>query len=603
MSLVRSIADIYPLTGPIEAELHVPGSKSFTNRALVIASLADGISTLTGYSNSNDSLLLINILKLFGIDISVEKDLITIKGNSGKFKEFHGKIDVEDAGTVMRFLTALCCIIPGEIILEGSSRMHQRPISGLVDALKQLGANITYLGESGCPPLKIKGGNLQGGKVKMDASHSSQFISALLMIAPVLNSDLEIISESEIASAPYIEMTISTMKEFGANVEANPRKHSIKAGSIYKPTNYAIEGDASSASYFFALAAITQSTIRVNNISPSSLQGDVKFAGLLEQMGCKVTNGENYIEVTGTNELRGITADMKHMQDVAQTLAVVAAFANEDTMITGVKNLQLKEAQRLTALQKELLRMGIKSTIGADHIMIRGGQPHGALIRTSNDHRMAMAFAIAGAKIPGMQIESPEVVRKSFPEFWQKLGETGLKTQLAEKPMNIVLIGYMGAGKTTIAELLSKQTGLPLIETDSETLALSGLASISEIFENHGETHFRQLENKAVTAASIKTGVIISCGGGVVMNYDNIAALRKHGKIIYLAASFDTIKQRLNNQDSRPLFKDEMMANLLYQIRLPLYTQYADEVIQTDTLTPAEIANIIASKITLKSAK
>ncbi len=247
--------------------------------------------------------------------------------------------------------------------------------------------------------------------------------------------------------------------------------------------------------------------------------------------------------------------------------------------------------------------MGIKSTIGADHIMIRGGQPHGALVRTSNDHRMAMAFAIAGAKVPDMQIESPEVVSKSFPEFWQKLGEIGIKIQQAEEPMNIVLIGYMGAGKTTVAELLSKQTALPLIETDSEAIVLSGLASVSEIFEKHGEAHFRQLENKAVTEASRKTGSIISCGGGVVMSYDNIAALRKSGKIIYLAASFDTIKQRLNNSNSRPLFKDELMANMLYQIRLPLYTQYADEVIQTDKLSPAEIANIIASKTTLRSAQ
>ncbi len=603
MSLVRSIATIHPLNGAIKAQIIVPGSKSFTNRALIIASLANGTSTLSGYSNSNDSLLLINILKLFGIDILIEKDLITIKGNPGKFKEFIGKIDVEDAGTVMRFLTALCCIIPGEIILEGSSRMHQRPIKGLVDALKQLGTDITYLGEEGFPPLKIKGGPLDGGKVEMDASKSSQFISALLMIAPVLNPHLEIVTEGEIASAPYIEMTISAMKQFGLSVEANAGKYSIKGGSGYTSTNYLVEGDASSASYFFALAALTQSTIRVNNISPTSLQGDVKFADLLLQMGCQVTKGENYIEVIGTNELHGIMADMKDMQDVAQTLAVVAAFADGDTTITGVKNLEIKETKRLSALQKELLRMGIKSTIGVDHIMIKGGQPNGTLIRTHNDHRMAMAFAIAGAKTPDMQIESPEVVSKSFPEFWQKLSETGIKTQHAEEPMNIVLIGYMGAGKTTVAKLLSEQTGLPLIETDSEIVAQSGLGSVGEIFEQKGETYFRELEKKAVTEASLKTEVIISCGGGVVMSYDNIAALRKFGKIIYLAASFDIIKERLNNTDSRPLFKDEPMAQLLYQIRLPLYTQYADEVIQTDKLSPTEIANIIASKIKLKSAK
>jgi 3-phosphoshikimate 1-carboxyvinyltransferase len=595
--LKKNIAVIHPLANPVNAAVNVPGSKSFTNRALLIASLAQGRTTLTGVSDANDSLLLINIIKQLGIGITISENTISIEGTGGKLIEFTGKINVGDSGTVMRFLTALCCLIPGEIILEGSARMHQRPIKGLVDALQSLGAQITYLGEDGYPPLKIKGGNLIGGKVEIDGSQSSQFISALLMISPFLKSDLEIILKKEIASASYIEMTISTMKQFGVNVEANSGKYSIKVGSGYSPTNNAIEGDASSASYFCALAAITQSTIRVNNISPSSLQGDVKFAGLLEQMGCKVTRGENYIEVTGGKELKGISVDMKNMQDVAQTMAVVAAFAKGDTIITGLKNLEIKETQRLTALQKELLRMGIKSTIGADHIMIKGGLPHGALIRTSNDHRMAMAFAVAGGKIPGMQIESPEVVGKSFPEFWQKLGETCIKIEHMEKPMNIVLIGYMGAGKTTVAKLLSEQTGLPLIETDLETISLSGLASVNEIFEQQGEAVFRQLEKRAIAAASLKTGLLISCGGGAVMNYDNIAALRKSGKIIYLAASFNTIVQRLSNTDSRPLFKDESMANLLYQIRLPLYTQYADEVIQTDKLSPSEIANIIISKI------
>jgi 3-phosphoshikimate 1-carboxyvinyltransferase len=602
MPAVRNIARVQPLVEPVTAQINISGSKSFTNRALIIAFLANGTSTLQGCSNSNDSLLLIKILRQLGGDIIRNGTAIIVKGNGGKFKEFSGKINVEDAGTVMRFLTALCCFIPGEIILESSERMHKRPIKGLVDGLLQLGADITYLGESGFPPIKIKGGMLHGGKVNMDASSSSQFISALLMITPLLNSDIEINAIGEIASAPYIDMTLSVMKYFGVSVQQEPRKYFIKAGSAYTSTNYTVEADASSASYFFALAAITQSTIRVNSLSPLSLQGDVKFIDLLEQMGCKISKRENYMEVTGTNELHGIKTDMKDMQDVAQTLAVVAAFANGDTTITGVKNLEIKETKRLTALQKELLRMGIKSTIGADYIIIKGGLPNGALIRTSNDHRMAMAFAIAGAKIPYMQIESPEVVSKSFPEFWQKLGETGIKTQHTEEPMNIVLIGYMGAGKTTVAKLLSELTGLPLVETDSETIALSGLESVSEIFEQKGEAYFRQLENKAVTAASLKTGLIISCGGGIVMKYDNIAALRKFGKIIYLAASFNTITQRLNNSDSRPLFIDEAMAHLLYQIRLPLYTQYADEVIQTDKLSPSEIVNIIASKINLRSA-
>lgn len=587
----KNIARVHPLTEPIRAQINIPGSKSYTNRALIIASLAEGVSTLSGYSRSNDSFLLIKILKRLGVGILLDGNTITVKGDGGKFKEFNGKINVEDAGTAMRFLTALCCLIPGEIILEGSQRMHQRPIKGLVDALLQLGVNITYLGESGFPPIKIKGGNLHGGKVAIDASLSSQFISALMMIAPSLPSGLEITVTGEIASTPYIDMSISVMKHFGASIEQKPGKYFIKGGSAYTSANYIIEGDASSASYFFALAALTQSTIRVKNLSPSSLQGDVMFVNLLEQIGCKVVKAENYIEVSGTKELCSISVDMKDMPDVAQTLAMVAAFAKGKTILTGLKNLEIKETKRLTAIQKELTKIGIACESDGEQITIQGGNPKGALIHTYNDHRMAMAFAIAGARVKGLFIESPEVVKKSFPDFWNTLKEIGVKVDIEKAVNNIVVIGFMGAGKTTISKLLGNKSGLKVIETDDEIIKRSGFESVKEIFDKKGETYFREIENKVIADCAGKSNCIISCGGGVIANIENVRLLKESGKIIFLSASFETILKRLKHQDSRPLFNHG--AKELYQKRLPLYKSCADKIIVTDSLKPEEVAEQI----------
>lgn len=591
------IAFVHPLNKPVKVQITVSGSKSYTNRALIIASLAKGKSILHNCSDSNDSLLLIKALQLLGIEIEQDKNKITVKGNGGKFKEFNGKLNVGDAGTVMRFLTALCCFVPGEIILEGSSRMYQRPIKGLVDALLQLGANINYLGEPGYPPIKIKGGNLHGGKVEIDASQSSQFISALLMIAPVLDSDLEIITKKEIAATPYIDMTISAMERFGIPVEKQPGKYLIKKDSTYNAANYSIEGDASSASYLFALAAITQSTIRVNNLSASSLQGDIKFAGLLEQMGCKVSKGENYIEIKGTNELDGINVDMKNMQDVAPTLAVIAAFAKGATILTGLKNLEIKETKRLTTLQSELTKMGIECSTDGEQIIIHGGKPKGALIHTYNDHRIAMAFAIAGTRVKDLQIESPEVVKKSFPDFWNTLREIGMKVDIEKDNNNIILTGFMGAGKTTVGRILSKKLRLPLLETDDEIIKRSGLGSINEIFEKKGEAFFREIEKQVISDYSQKSNCIISCGGGAITSPENMNALKENGNIIFLSASFETITKRIKEENTRPLFTDKEKAKELYSLRLPLYKSYANEIIETNNLSPEEVAELIVSKV------
>jgi 3-phosphoshikimate 1-carboxyvinyltransferase len=429
---MNKIAYIYPLEHPIDVKVTVPGSKSFTNRALIIAALANGTTTLHGVSNANDSAVLTRLLQKIGVEMQVKGDTISIKGTGGKFSPFNGELDVEDAGTVMRFLSALCCIIPGDIALKGSVRMHQRPIKGLVDGLRQLlGAKVTYTEDEGYPPIKINGGNCKGGIIHVDASLSSQFVSALLMVSPLLSGNTEIVCDGELASVPYVDMTISVMKHFGVVVRHENHKHYyVKSGQAYKATEYKIEGDASSASYMFALAALSGSTVEVTNVSAQSLQSDAAFADILGKMGCSVHKDET-IKVTGSAELKGIKVNMTDMPDTAQTLSVVAAFAKGDTYITGLNTLEHKETERLSAVQTELFRMGIESRIDNNSILIKGGcLPDGARISTYGDHRMAMAFAAAGIRIGGISLESPDVVKKSFPGFWDTLKYMGIKVEL-----------------------------------------------------------------------------------------------------------------------------------------------------------------------------
>ncbi len=430
MEKIGSIANINPLTKPIEVKVKVPGSKSFTNRALVVAALANGVTTLSGVADANDSRLLIKLLDRLGVEIVEHDSVIEVRGNGGKFDEFNGVLNVEDAGTVMRFMTALCCLVPGEITLEGSERMNQRPIKELVNGLTRLGAEITYTLTDGFPPIKITGGTIIGGPVRINGSISSQFISALLMIAPLLSRDIEMNIEGEQVSEPYIDMTISVIKEFGLAVEKSPKYYSISANQEYKACKYEVEGDASSASYLFAIAVLSQSKVEVTNVTGKSLQSDMRFVDILQQMGCTVSKSKSSITVTGPKVLKAVEVNMQDMPDTAQTLAVLAAFAQGETIIKGLKTLQHKETKRITALETELTKMGVECKAGADFIKIKGGNPKGAFINTYNDHRMAMAFAVAGVILSGMSIESPQVVKKSFPAFWTTLQSMGINVEI-----------------------------------------------------------------------------------------------------------------------------------------------------------------------------
>lgn len=389
-------------------EITVPGSKSLTNRALILASLTNGVSVIKNWSKSDDSLLLIKALKKLGVFIIEDKVGLKITGNNGNFKAFNGCLNVGDAGTAMRFLTSLKVLIPGKVIISGSKRMEERPIKELTETLKRI----------------------KTGKVSIKGNISSQFISSLLMIAPVLKKGLVINVTGKLVSKSYVDMTIDLLNKFGVKViNHQDKKFVVNKNQKIKPIIYEVESDASGASYFWGIAAITGRKIRIKNIDPLSSQGDVGFVDILEKMDCQVIKNtkKSWIQVEGSKKLKGITINMSLMPDTAQTLAVVAAFAHGKTKITGLSTLKMKETDRLQALKNELNKMKIKSEITHDSITIIGGKPEKAVIKTYRDHRMAMAFAVATTKIPGMRINNPEVVSKSFPNFWEKLEKLDVK--------------------------------------------------------------------------------------------------------------------------------------------------------------------------------
>lgn len=421
--------EILLLEKVLKNEVIMPGSKSLTNRALIMASLACGISKIAGISKSDDSDVLITALKNLGIKISQKDNLVIITGNGGRFVPYKGRLNVGNAGTSARFLISLACLIPREIIIDGSERIRERPIKELVEALISIGAKIKYLEKKGFLPINIKEGKLNEKTIFIRGDVSSQFISSLLMIAPLLKSGLTINISGKQVSKSYIDMTIDLMEKFGIKVKNDHLKSFYVKKNHYRAINYQVDGDTSGASYFWAIAAITGLKIKVKNIDPQSKQGDIKFPEILRRMGCCVRKNtkENWIEVKGPSLLNGINVDMSSMPDTAQTLAVISAFAKGTTKITGLETLKIKETDRLKALKNELKRIGIRSEITDDSITIHGGKPHGASIKTYNDHRMAMAFAVAGTKIKGVKIENPEVVNKSFPYFWKKLNSLGVK--------------------------------------------------------------------------------------------------------------------------------------------------------------------------------
>ncbi len=401
-----------------DCEVSVPGSKSYTHRVLIAAALADGISTIHNALVSEDTILTRKALALMGVQIDDSGKDIFIKGWGGNLSLGSETIYLGNSGTSMRLLTAVAALGQGECTLTGTERMKERPLNDLVDALAKLDVKVTYLEKEGCPPIRIVGGSLVGGRTSICCRTSSQYLSGLLLAAPCTKEGMEISVSEGPVSKPYIDMTLNVMDRFGIEVMREGYDRFIVSGrQTYKSGMYAVEPDASQAGYFWAAAAITGGCVRVRGINRSSLQGDVHFTEVLEAMGCSVDATEDGIAVRG-GKLKGITVDMADMPDLVPTLAVVAAFAKGSTVIKNVEHLRAKECDRLQAVVNELNRMGIVAESWDSGIKVEGGKPVGAEIETYDDHRIAMSFALAGLVVPGVMICGENCVAKSFPNFW-----------------------------------------------------------------------------------------------------------------------------------------------------------------------------------------
>lgn len=415
--------EIKPLQVKIDARVRVPGSKSYTNRALVTAALANGTSTVANALFSDDTKYMAGGLNALGISVEERQEdrMFIIQGKNGVIPAKQANLFVGNAGTAMRFLTAILTLGNGIYEIDGIARMRQRPIQDLLDGLKQLGAEVVSKYHNGCPPVTVHGEGLPGGQAIVKGDLSSQYLSALLMTAPYAKKDVLIEIKGDLVSKRYVDMTLALMHQFGVNVNNDKYKtFFIKSGQRYKAIPYEVEADASSASYFFAAAAITGGKVRVEGIGRKSLQGDVHFIDVLGRMGCKVTMEDDWIEVQG-NTLRGIDVDMGDMPDVAQTLASVAVFAHGKTRVRNVKNMRIKETDRIAAVVHELRRMGIAVKEFEDGFEISPSPPKPAEIETYDDHRMAMSFALIGLRANGIFIKNPECVAKTFPGYFQKI--------------------------------------------------------------------------------------------------------------------------------------------------------------------------------------
>ena len=412
----------------IDAVVTVPGSKSYTNRALIAAALADGESTLRNALRSDDTLYMIRALAQLGIAVAQPDDaMLRVTGCGGVIPSRSANLFVGNAGTAMRFLTAALTLGKGSYTIDGNERMHRRPIRDLLEGLSQLGADATSIEGTGCPPVQVNACGLRGGTARIAGDKSSQYFSAILLAAPYALEDVEVIAEGPLVSKPYIKMTAKLMRDFGADAECDDSAMRVRAGRHYRPRDYTVECDASAASYFFAAAAGTCGRVRVAGLSTASLQGDVRFVDALARMGCRVSeglthDGVSFIEVRG-GALKGIEIDMGDMSDVSLSLAAVAVFAEGPTKIFNVENMRIKETDRISALAAELRRIGQEVEELPDGLVIHPRPVTPACIHTYDDHRMAMSFAVVGLRSPGIVIRNPSCVSKTFPDFFKKLEE------------------------------------------------------------------------------------------------------------------------------------------------------------------------------------
>jgi len=417
---------IQPLTHAVDAVVTVPGSKSITNRALLIAAMADGESHLKGALFSDDTRYMAQALRQLGIDVVAnEKEAsFVVRGTGGHIPAKQAELYVGNSGTTARFLSAFLGLGQGTFVVDGNDRMRERPIQDLVDGLRPLGVRAQCEGKDNvCPPVMVMGNGIRGGRTVMTGDKSSQYFTALLQVASYAQEDVEIVVEGDLVSKPYIDLTAGVMRDFGVEmVNEDYKVLRVKAGQRYQARDYVIEPDASNASYFFAAAAVTGGRVKVKNLTKASVQGDIGFVDVLAQMGCEIFEDVDGITVQGPAQLSGLDIDMNPIPDVVQTLCALAPFAADPVTVRNVSNMRIKETDRIVAIETELKKLGVRVDTWSDGLTVYPTahiQP--AALDTYDDHRMAMSLALVGLKVPDIVINDPACVNKTFPTYFDVL--------------------------------------------------------------------------------------------------------------------------------------------------------------------------------------
>lgn len=428
-------AAIQPIDTPINGEIIVPGSKSYTNRALIIAALAEGTSTLKGVLKSDDSYWCIDSLKKLGVAVSVDekRDEVTIEGRAGKWPEKNQELFIGAAGTIARFLPgALALCEGGEWVVDGISQLRKRPLQPLINALRQLGAKLEYLSDNAGLPLKIYGTGLSGGTIHISGRVSSQFLSGLLIAAPYAKEKVTIEVTDDLVQPAYVSITMQMMRQFGAEVVASEDFRSFTVyPQRYRAQEITLEADASTACYFLSLAALTKGRMKVSNISVHSNQPDAQFVDVLEQMGCNVLRGKQGLEVQGPAKIKGgFAVDMKPMSDQALTIGALAPFADAPIHVYNVEHIRAHESDRIAVLCSSLQKMGVRIEEHRDGFTVYPGDlPQGTVLDPHDDHRNAMVFALIGTQVNGVQILDPGCVSKTCPNYFDLLRSLGVQVR------------------------------------------------------------------------------------------------------------------------------------------------------------------------------
>lgn len=420
-----NVYKVKTLTHPVNIEVEVPGSKSITNRALFLAALGDGKTDLKGVLFSEDSRYFLSSLQSLGFELEIdeEKREVRVVGCKGAIPKKEAEIYVGSAGTAARFLTAMLALSDGCYTIQASEQMKKRPMKPLFDALTEMGAEFTYLENEGFLPVKVKGTSAPKTTVELDISKSTQFLSALLMMAPVLKADLLIRITSAKKDGSYIRITRKMIEQFGGTTEFDGESYRIKGNQTYRARAYQIEPDVSAACYFYAMAVLTGGRTLVGEVHEDSMQGDKKFLEVLKSLGAKVNDTSKGIEVIGNAKgiYSGIEVNMNDFSDQTMTLAALAPFAQTPTKITGIGHIRLQESDRLSAIATELTKMGIEVEEGEDFLVIQPGKVQPSQVETYEDHRMAMAFSLIGLRAEGIEILNPMCCKKTFEEYFALL--------------------------------------------------------------------------------------------------------------------------------------------------------------------------------------